>query len=334
MRFNLLNWVFCLLLCNLAQATTPVSTLVLSEVLTAQTHNAPAQVKPLNRPKLAAEISGQIRQLPVQVGGQVQAGDLLVELDCRAHQARAEAVIAAIKRANAQLTFAKTQYTRARNLKRKGSVSNEVLEQRRLAVKTAQADLQAQRVQQRLTKLNVQHCQVKAPFAALLSQRLGSVGGFANPGTPLVELVQLDQLEVSADLREDQAGMLDDAQNLRFQYQGQDYPLQLRAVLPLVDERNRTQEARLTFVGGVTAAVGAAGRLVWQGSQALLPADYMLRRADQMGIFIAQAGQAVFVPLVQAREGQPAQVNLPADTLLIVEGRQRLQHGDPVRMNP
>ena len=101
----------------------------------------------------------------------------------------------------------------------------------------------------------------------------------------------------------------------------------------MVNPRTLTREARLTVVEPSDIAIGAAGRLIWQGTQPMLPAHYMVRRADQLGVFVVQAAQAVFMPLAQAREGQPAVIDLPPDTLLITEGRQRLQNGDPVKVN-
>lgn len=328
--------VFSSLLFGFAQAVEPipVSTVVLSEVLSAPVFSAPAEVVALNQPQLAAEVSGQISRLPVRVGDQVQPGDLLVELDCRLYQARTQAVLAAISRAKAQGSFAQTQLNRARNLKRKGSVSKEVLEQRRLAVNTARADLQAQQVQHQLAELDVQRCQIKAPFAALVSQRLASVGSFATPGMPLVELVELDALEIKADLRATDVAGLADAQQIQFRYQEQSFPVQRRTILPLVNPRTLTREARLTVPEPAGVSIGAAGRLVWQGAQHLLPAHYIVRREGQLGMFIAQSEQAVFVPLAQAREGQPALINLPMDTLLITEGRQRLQDGDAMTVYP
>lgn len=317
------------------QAAVPVSTAVLGGLVTPQGYSVPAQVRPLNRPQVASEVSGRILHLPVRVGDVVPAGTLLVELDCQVHQMQLQAVAAALQRARAQLDFARSQLKRAQGLQRKGSVSHEILEQRRLAVQTASADIQAQRVQQDLAQLQVQHCRIKAPFAALISQRLGSVGGYASPGMPLLELVQLEQREVSAELRTSAAQTLRAGQAIRFRYQGQDHPVQLRTLLPLVDERTRTREARLTFrVADHVADIGAAGRLLWHGTRPVLPAQYLVQRGGQSGIFVAQRNQARFVALAQAQEGQPAVVDLPPETQLIVAGRQRLQDGDTIQVMP
>ncbi len=330
------TWLwFSLGLIGGVQAAVPVSTAVLGELVSPQVFSAPAQVKPLNRPQIAAEVSGQILRLPVRVGEVVPTDTVLVELDCRMHQAQVQSAEAAGRRAQAQLRFARSQWQRAQNLKRKGSISNEILEQRRLAVNTASAEVKTQQVQQDLAQLQVQHCQIRAPFAALVSRRLGSVGGYATPGSSLLELVQLEQREVRAELRPAIAESLQVGDQVRFRYQGQDYPVQLRALLPLVDERTRTREARLVFADtGSVAEVGAAGRLIWRSRQPILAAQYLVRRDGQLGIFVVQEDQARFMALAQAQEGQSVAVDLPPETVLVVEGRQRLQDGDLIQVTP
>lgn len=311
----------------------PVRTQPLGSLLTPQSYSAPATVRPFNRPQLAAEVTGQILRMPVRVGEEVKAGQVLVELDCRVHEQREKTASAAVSRARSQLQFASAQLERAQNLKRKSSISEEVLDQRRTELAAARADLQTQLAQQELAVIDVQRCRVSAPFDALVAQRLGSEGSLANPGTPLLELVQTTQLEVSAELRAREADTLANAEQPYFSHLGIRYPLTLRALPPLIDERTRTREARLTF-NDAQAPVGAAGRLRWTSRERMLPAQFLVRRNGKLGIFLMgtddQKGKAVFLELTQAIEGQPAQVQLDEHRLLITEGRQRLNHGDPV----
>ena len=195
---------------------------------------------------------------------------------------------------------------------------------------TRGADLRTQLAQQQLAEIDVQRCSITAPFDAIVAQRLGSEGSLANPGTPLLELVQITQLEVSAELRGNEGDSLADAQTPHFSYQGQRYRVSMRALPPLIDERSRTREARLTFDDG-NAPVGAAGRLHWSSRERRLPAHFLVRRKGQLGIFLARDAEAVFQALPGAIEGQPAPVqNLADDEQLITEGRQRLNHGDPI----
>lgn len=325
------------LLASAIHATDALPIPVLAQPLSALTsppqYSAPASVKPLNRPQLAAEVTGRVIRMPVNTGELVKAGDLLVELDCQVHQLRARRAEAARTRSQAQLSFAKTQLKRAENLKSKRTISDELLEQRRTEVATANTDLLVQRSDLALAKLDVQRCLITAPFDALLSRRLASVGSLANPGTPLVELVQVHDLEVSAELRDYQADRLQSAAKPFFEYLGQQYPLTLRSLPALVDERSRTREARLQFTDR-TAPVGAAGRLIWQTAQQQLPADYLVRRDKHLGVFVVDSGIARFVAVPGAREGQPATVQLEASTQIVTEGRQRLNDGDRITMSP
>ena len=120
------------------------------------------------------------------------------------------------------------------------------------------------------------------------------------------------------------------AQNMRFTSNGAEYAVELRALLPQVDSTTRTREARLRFVDAV-ADPGTAGRLVWQGQGRLLPAIYLVRRNGVLGVFVREQDTARFVALPDAQDGRPAAITLAADTLLIDDGRQRLNDGDAVR---
>jgi RND family efflux transporter MFP subunit len=307
----------------------PVRVQPLGDLLRHPEYSAPASVTPLNAPSLAAEISGRVEAIPVRVGDRVRQGDRLVELDCRYHQSKLQAARAGLQRIEAQLRFAEAQLQRAEDLKAKRSISDELLDQRRMELLGARADRLNQQEMSRQAEIDVERCTLIAPFDAVVTARLAQVGGLASPGTPILNLIQLDDLEVSAALRGSEASSLLQTQALYFDYAGARYSLQLRQILPVVDERTRTQEVRLRFVQD-SAPAGAAGRLIWQGAANELAAEYLVRRDGRLGVFLQSEGLARFHVLADAREGQPVRVQLATDTQLITEGRQRLQDGDPV----
>ncbi len=307
----------------------PVQVQPLGDLLRKFEFSAPASVKTLNAPSLAAEISARVETIPVRVGDRVKKDDLLLQLDCRFYRSKLLAAQAGIRRIEAQLQFAADQLKRAEDLKAKRSISDELLDQRRSELLGVRADRQNQQELIRQEELNVQRCTITAPFDAVVTERLAQVGGLASPGTPLLNLVQLDDLEVGAELRGSEASSLQQAQTIHFDYLGISHPLQLRQVLPVLDERTRTQQARLSFLEG-SAPAGAAGRLVWQGPATELAADYLVRRDGRLGVFLVEDGLARFHVLANAREGQPVRLQLSPETRLITDGRQRLQDGDPV----
>jgi RND family efflux transporter MFP subunit len=305
----------------------PVRISPLSDLLRQPEYSAPASVTPLNAPSLAAQISAQIDSIPVRVGDRVEEGDLVARLDCRYHESILAAARAGLQRIDAQLAFARAQLQRAKNLKSNRNISEELLDQRNSELLSTEAQDLSQRQQIRQAEIDVQRCRVTAPFEAVVTERLAQEGGLANSGTPLVKLLQLDKLEVSAELRGSEAESLRQADSILFRYAGKDHPLRLRHILPQIDTRTRTQQARLIFLKD-PAPAGAAGRLIWQGPKEQLAADYLVRRDGRLGVFLAYENSAHFHPLPQAQEGQPALLQLKPSLRLITEGRQRLQHGD------
>jgi len=76
--------------------------------------------------------------------------------------------------------------------------------------------------------------------------------------------------------------------------------------------------------------VGATGTVSWRNASELLPARLVERRGGSLGVFVLRDGSANFVALPAAAEGRAAPTGLALDTQIIVDGRTRLQDGDPV----
>ncbi len=303
-----------------------VRTIPLAEVLEVPVYSAPASVVARNHPQLAAEIDARIVELPRSVGDRVVAGDVIARLDCRRHSSAFATARAELSRSQAQRRFAEQQLARARNLQRNKSISEELLDQRRTELDAAEADATMREEALRRAAIDVENCTLRAPFNAVVTERLASVGNFVTRGSAVLGLLETTGQEVSVALRHDQVTGVEAAAGLLFVSNGSQYAVQLRALLPLADSVSRTREARLSFIER-SALAGAAGRLVWRGERALLPADYLVRRSGVLGVFVAEGTRARFLPLPNAEDGRPTLVTLPPQTHLIGEGRQRLSDG-------
>ncbi|MEN8214272.1 MAG: efflux RND transporter periplasmic adaptor subunit [Pseudomonadota bacterium] len=312
-----------------AIAAIPVTTAAVGELLQHPVNSAPATVIARNHPSLAAEIDARIEEIPVRVGDIVEPGALLVRLDCRRYDSLQAAAEAGMEQLTSELEFSSAQLRRAEGLKQKKGISDEGVEERRSQWQSYSARHRIQQEAQRQAALQVQHCDIQAPFRAVVVERLANRGSFATVGTPILKLVQLDDIEVSARLRDREAESLLASKELWFEHLAQRYRLVMRKIVPVIDARTRTREARLIFAEA-SAPIGAAGRLRWTDGAHELPANYLVRRGGELGIFLADGNKAMFHPLPGAIEGQPAVVELPAETLLIIEGRQRLGDGDTI----
>ena len=314
---------------GLSAAAVTVTTARLGDLVFLPEHDAPASVVARNTPSLASEINARIEAITVRVGDVVDSGDVVARLDCRLFDSQLAAAEAGTDRLVAQRDFAARQLERALGLQAKRGISDEIVEQRKSELQGLDAQLAAQTETVHQAALQVERCAIRAPFAAVVTERPASVGSLAAPGTELLRIVQLDDLEVSAALDSLEAADLPAADSPVLEWQGKTYPLELRTLLPVVDERSRTREARFRFVQEAAPA-GAAGRLRWRGARPLLPPEYVVRRGGRLGVFGVNDGIAHFYPLPGALEGQPARTDLPGDTRIVVEGRHRLTHGEPV----
>lgn len=143
-----------------------------------------ADLLPLRRATLAAEVAGVVDEVHVELGDAVAAGRVLARIDTRALRqqlAEAEAVCRnAIDRAQ-----------RAEKLFEKRSIT----EQLRLDA-IAERDVAKARLAS--AELALSKSVLRAPWAGKVAARRVEVGDFAVPGQELVELVAVERLKVSA----------------------------------------------------------------------------------------------------------------------------------------
>ena len=298
----------------------------LSEIGIYPERDASAQAVSLNESRIAAEISGRIEAIPVRVGNRVARGEVLARIECRDHELVRERANAALGAARARLSLAEQQLARARELGARGFLSSEAVASRETEVQVFRAEAEQARTQVGAAELAVDKCTVRAPFPAIVRERLGQVGELAAPGSPLVAISDAGSIEVSAQVQLKDAESLTKAREVRFVGDGGARVLALLRISPAIDPRARSVEARLRFKGE-PAAAGAAGSVVWRDSRPHIPAELVVRREGGLGVFVEERGVARFHPLAEAQEGRPAPADLPPGARIVVAGQLALRQG-------
>jgi RND family efflux transporter MFP subunit len=183
----------------------------------------PGTTEAFAQANIYARASGYISKRNVDIGSQVKAGDLLVEITAPEldHQiAQAEGTLAqmqaSLKQAIAQRDLAQVTWDRDNPLVQKGWVTAQqgdtdrlTLQARTAAVSVAQANIEAQTAQLRVLNQQKAYQSVVAPFNGVITQRNVDVGTLvqadATSGTILFTLMQSDVLRIQLYVPQDEA---------------------------------------------------------------------------------------------------------------------------------
>lgn len=307
----------------------PVTWQPLGELAVEAHYEAPATAVSLNESRIASEVTAAVRAIPVEIGQTVEAGTVLIELDSRDAKLalqRAQAVLAA---AEARIRLADFQLQRARELHQRNFASADTLTQRETERALAQAERAGAAAHVASAQRDLDKCTIRAPYRAIVHARSAQLGELAVPGTPLLTLIDVSRIEVSARIQPKDSAALQATDDIRFIAPDGEQRLRLLRISPAIDRATRTQEARLQFVAA-PASPGTEGRIRWSGGTALLPAELLSRRDGRLGVFVADGDSARFVVIEQAQEGRPAAVTLAPTARIILDGRFGLHHGQKI----
>jgi RND family efflux transporter MFP subunit len=314
-----------------------VSTKPLAMLLISAENSAPANVISLNHATISAEITGRAMMIEAETGDKVTKGKRLVTLDCRSYLLAKKQAEAGLHIAKTQLNYSNKQYKRNQNLLAKRIIPRETFEKAESGKLSAIADIQLKKVGIETSKLAISRCKISAPFSGQVTKRLVQQGQLVTAGTPLFQIMQKNKLEIKTQLSAAQVRMLDDSPILEFVVAGKQFKTVVRSIIQTVDEATRTQEVRLSLPKGTKVAAGMSGRIVWSSKDQLIPAEYILRRNNQLGVMLAEdvvegVGKAKFHPLPNANEGQAVEVDLPESSAIIVKNRYRVKDGQPIKI--
>lgn len=158
------------------------------------------------RVDVRARVSGYLEAVHFNDGAFVEAGQLLFTIDPRSFAATLAAANGQLAQARAQLTQARADLARAERLLASQAISEETLEQRRTAVRTAEAGVASANANSEAAALNLEFTQVAAPISGQASARQidpgNLVSGGNSSGDILTTIVSADPLYFEFDASE------------------------------------------------------------------------------------------------------------------------------------
>lgn len=275
---------------------------------------------------IEAKVSGRIEKMPAVPGLNVQAGELLVELDAREVQARYDRTLAVRQQAEADLQRANTLL--AQKILSPAEFDN--VQSRFRADDAAATEAQ--------TMLG--YTKVTAPFTGTVTRKYVDVGDLAAPGKPLLEMEDSRELRLEADVPEAVVGRLTlgDKLPVRVSSLSNELAGVVSEISPAADPGSRTflVKCDLPPTAGLRAGqFGRAAMPVGETSALRVPAAAVVQRGQLELLFVATNGHAQ-MRIVKTGRRVGAEVELvsgvDAGEAVIVENAAGLMDGQPVEV--
>ena len=279
---------------------------------------APAQVVSGNEEDIGSLIDGEIKTLDISKGQHVKQHQLLIEFRCDAYSLTLRQQQISLRKAQLLEKIASTELQRNQALFKENTISATTYQKAIDALELAAIERAQSEVARLLAQYKHSNCQIRAPFDGQVTTVYSGKGGYVTAGTPLLHLLQTDNLEVMAELDKEQLEQIQPSKSLDFIADEIKAPVAIRAINEKQDARTGRQQVYLTLKNAERIVSGMRGRLQWISEQRQIAAKFLLRRQQALGILLKKGDKVEFKPIPGAIYGLPAKLELALDSEVIL----------------
>jgi len=329
--------------------------------------NASGYVTPQRRSTVSAKTTGKIKDVLIDEGMHVAAGQILARLDdvdavAAQRAAEAERLVAAasLKDLEVKLANARRILERNRGLRVGDFVSEEALDNAETAVESLEAQIalanesiNAAERSVDIARQNIENCTIRAPFEGIIVSKDAQPGEMVSPisagggytRTGIATVVDMGSLEVEVDVSESYIARVTAGQRVETvldAYPDWRIPSTVRTVIPTADRQKATVKVRIRFdeldprilpdMGvKVSFLEGAPDSLA--AAAVLIPRDAVHRDGEQSYVFVARDGRAERRAVRTSRErGTDIEIiaGLRPGEQVITQPRENLHDGERV----
>lgn len=274
---------------------------------------------------LKPEIAGRIEAIHFEEGAKVKKGALLVSMDDRI-------IAAQLKQAEAALSLAQVNFSRAKMLKEKGAgtISNFDMMQAGLRVAQAQVDL---------ARATLDRTRITAPFDGVMGLRHVSPGDVVAVGQEIAGFQSVDPVKAEFTLPENATGAVTEGQTIEVQVDalpGRNFTGKVYAIDPQINESSRNILLRAVIPNGdALLKPGLFARIsiiTAQKENALfVPESAIVPQGNES--FVMRVGADKKISTVQVEIGQRERgaveiiQGLAVDDLVVTAGHLKLHDG-------
>ncbi len=311
---------------------------------TSQQINVPytsiGSIRARKNPTVKAEVEGLVVKLLVKVGDPVALNQKLAELNSKRQTIELEKAKAELATAETNVTEKMFIAERYRQAYKKGAISL-------IKFKTADATMKVmiQRLNVAKEALaaaehNLERTIIKSPISGHVQKIFIAVGDFAKPGTPIVKLINPDELIAELPFSQERVSKLQVGQNIRMvspATPGKMYVGTVDAIEPSIDPNNRAFNVIIHFQNFGNwhsgSSAGAQIYLTHPERGFMLPKESVVLRANGDYIFYLKNGRATMVQVTILHSWLnkvAVTAKMPSPVNVVVDGASYLSNNAPV----
>lgn len=304
---------------------------------------------------VAPRAAGRLQEVYVRLGDRVSRGQRIARIEdfelqeqIKQQDAAQEVSSATIRQREADLALAQTNAERSRSLFERQLLPKQTLDDNEARLQSAQAQLDLARAQAAQSKarldelkINLANTVITSPVNGFISRRLVDPGASVGQNAPVVEVVDISQVRLVANVVERDLKQLQTGDPTRVQvdaFPGETFSGRIARVSPILDPATRTapieveiQNVDFRLKPGMYARVGIT--METKKDALVVPSDAMADLGGRRGVFQVLNGSAVFRTVqVGTEQGNLAEIvgGLNEGEQVITTGARALRDGDPV----
>lgn len=250
------------------------------------TAEAAGQIEPIRVVEVKSKASGEIREIVIETGDVVQAGQLLVRIDPRDVRNAFDQADADLEVARARLTTSQAQRKRAEELRAANVVTEQEYETAALDEANARAQYIKAQTNLQLARERLNDVTIRAPIAGTviaetieIGQIIASASQNISGGTTLLTMADLSEMQVRALVDETDLGRIQPGLNVRVRVEA--YPERVFNGQVLKIEPQAVVEQNVTMFPVLVRLDNREGLL-----KPGMNADVEVRIADRSGVLL------------------------------------------------
>ncbi len=264
-------------------------------------------VQPINQGTVAAQTSGRIVSLNVDVNDYVKEGAVLLEISAVQQSASLDAAQAQLSSAEAQNREAQAQLKRFTQLFPKGAISQDQMDSAQARARSAAASVKSAQANVEQAKELLGYTSVTAPYDGIVTKRHVELGETVAPGTPLLSGYALNVLRVETDIPQRYQARVETVDQFQVVApSGEEIAPTDMSLFSYADPQSHTFKIRLSLPENTDAVVPGMWvktEFVYGEKETLvIPSTAVLRRGELSSVYRIQNQQRVLNPVRLGQE--------------------------------